>query len=106
MTQGKLSNIFLKELQTVSSHDIVFEVATDTLLNTSVQQSVMDIEVIEDMIVARVFQQAGSVLPVGRPIALLCDGPEDVEAARNVQVPFAACCLCGISASDIQCCRV
>lgn len=104
MTQGKLSNIFLKELQTVSSHDVVFEVATDTLLNTSVQQSVMDIEVIEDMIVARVLQQAGSVLPVGRPIALLCDCPEDVEAARNVQVPFVACCLCGCNVFDVNGC--
>lgn len=86
MTKGKINNLFLKELQAVTSHDVVFEVATDTLLNTSIEQSIMDIEIIEDMIVARVFAQAGSVLPVGRPIALLCDGPEDVEEARNVKV--------------------
>ena len=86
MTKGKLTSLFLKDLQAVSCHDIVFEVATETLLNTSNEKLIMDIEVIEDMYVAKVFEKAGETLKVGRPIAILCDDLKDVAAAQNVKV--------------------
>lgn len=86
MTKGLISNVFLKELQPLISHDVVFEVTTDSLLNTSIERSVMDIEVIEDMYVARVFAKAGETLLVGQPIALLCDSLEDFPAAKNMKV--------------------
>lgn len=88
MTKGKVTSLFLKDLQAVSCHDIVFEVATETLLNTSNEKLIMDIEVIEDMYVAKVFEKAGETLKVGRPIAILCDDLKDVPAAQNVKVQF------------------
>lgn len=70
----------------LTSHDIVFEVSTDTLLNTSQEKSVMDIEVIEDMFVAQVLAKSGSLLAVGQPVALLCDSLDDFTEAQNIKV--------------------
>ena len=46
----------------------------------------MDIEIIEDMYVAKLFAVEGARLKVGQPIALLCDNESDICAAQETEV--------------------
>ena len=90
MTEGVISKLNIKPGQVVASHDAVMEVSTSSLLNTSDEKSVMDIEIIEDMHVAVVFGKVNDVLKVGSPVALLCDSAYDIAMATNLKVRYVA----------------
>lgn len=86
MKAGTISKLNLKHMQQLTSHDVVFEVSTSTLLNTTEESVVMDIEVIEDMYVAKVVVEDGSTVKVGQPVALLCDNLADISIAKDIEV--------------------
>lgn len=89
MSHGTIVNMTLQPKQIVSSYDKIMEVSTHSLLNTSEEQSTMDIEVMEDMFVAKVMVKSGQQMKVGTPIALLCDNEEDIEKAENWEVKLS-----------------
>ncbi len=86
MTHGRIVKFAITPHQLVSSYDKVMEISTTSLLNTVEEESVMDIEVMEDMYVAKVFAQLGQQLHVGSPVALLCDNEKDIIAAQGIEV--------------------
>jgi pyruvate/2-oxoglutarate dehydrogenase complex dihydrolipoamide acyltransferase (E2) component len=90
MTHGRIVKLAIKPLQVVSSYDKVMEISTTSLLNTVEEEAVMDIEVMEDMYVAKVFAQEGQQLHVGSPVALLCDNEKDIEHVQGIKVR----CIC------------
>jgi hypothetical protein len=111
MTHGKILKMWLSPQQVVGSYDKIMEVSTATLLDTSSEAAVMEIEVMEDMHVAAVFAKEGQQLEVGRPVALLCDHPADITEAQSIKVNLphseARCvtysgCFCS-DTSSVQC---
>lgn len=89
MNHGKLIKLNLKENQSVSSYEKIMEVSTSSLLNTSVEESVMEIEIMEDMFVASLCAAEGQELAVGCPIAVLCDNAADIAKVQSMQVHTA-----------------
>lgn len=86
MKDGTIRKLKLKPTQQLNSHDVVFELYTRTLLNTSEESTVMDIEIIEDMYVAKVIAQDGATIKIGQAIALLCDDLNDIAKAQEIHV--------------------
>lgn len=92
MKGGVLKKLYIHPGQYVAAYDLVFDITTQTLLNIpsndgSNNGSIeMQIEVMEDMYVAKLFQEEGSVIEVGQPIAILCDNIDELDLAKDYHV--------------------
>jgi pyruvate/2-oxoglutarate dehydrogenase complex dihydrolipoamide acyltransferase (E2) component len=86
MTQGIVRKVYFKPQQYVQCNDLVLEIATMELLNTAKEESVMEIEINEDMYVAQILTCEGATLDVGKPIALLCDNKSDILITSQLKV--------------------
>jgi pyruvate/2-oxoglutarate dehydrogenase complex dihydrolipoamide acyltransferase (E2) component len=85
MKSGRINKLYLREGVGVTSYDLGFEITTTGLTMTeTAEESTMDIEVIEDMFVAKIFTKEGEVLNVDSPIAVLCDSEEDVAPVAQM----------------------
>ena len=92
MTTGILKKLYIHPGKQVSSYDLVFDITTKTLLNIPSKDAIeMQIEVLEDMYVAKLFEAEGSMVEIGKPIALLCDSINELDQAKDFQV-----CVSGI----------
>lgn len=79
MEFGKIEKWYRKGKDKINSYDLVLEVSTNTLTPESTETSLMEIEIVEDMYVAKIIRKEGDIVPSGRPIAILCDNEEDIE---------------------------
>lgn len=87
MTEGKIVKWLVKPNQWVSSYDLGLEVSTNNLTTESKDAvSNMEIEILEDMFVAQITALEGEIVPVGFPIAILCENAADIEAIKNYDV--------------------
>src|SRR5690606_3409047 len=72
MTEGRLSNWLKKEGDKVSVGMIIAEVETD--------KATMEVEAIEDGVLAKLFVKPGSDIAVGTPIAVITEEGEKLAA--------------------------
>jgi pyruvate/2-oxoglutarate dehydrogenase complex dihydrolipoamide acyltransferase (E2) component len=89
MKGGILKKLYIHPGQYVAAYDLVFDITTQTLLNIPSKDGgsiEMQIEVMEDMFVAKLFQQEGNVVEVGQPIAILCDNIDELDLAKDYHV--------------------
>ena len=83
---AKLLKLHITEGQLVSPYDLCFEVLAKGLTSQSTtDESWMEIEVIEDMYVAKMLCIPGEVLEVDSPIALLCENKEDIQNIHSLR---------------------
>jgi len=100
MTGGILKKLYIHPGKYVAAYDLVFDITTQTLLNIPSNNNddddviEMQIEVMEDMYVAKIFQEEGSVVQIGQPIAILCDSIDDLDHTKDFQVSVV--CLSSI----------
>lgn len=103
MTHGKIVKWHVKEGTHLQSYNLLLEIVTDTLeKNAAATVFHMDIEIIEDMILAKVIGEENCEYKVGTPIATLCEDESLVESAKQLQVSLRLCicilesviCLC------------
>lgn len=94
MTHGMVHNFTLKVGQAVNSYDKVMDVSTKSLLNTSDELALMEIEVMEDMFAAKIMASSGDQLPVGAPLAILCDNEGDIKKAQDYMVSVCFHTIC------------
>lgn len=79
MEEGTLASWLVKEGDTVTSGDVIAEIETD--------KATMEVESIDDGIVAKILVDAGTDgVPVGQIIAILAEDGEDV---KDIEVPAA-----------------
>jgi len=79
MEEGTLASWLVKEGDTVTSGDVIAEIETD--------KATMEVESIDDGIVAKILIEAGTDgVPVGQIIAILAEDGEDV---KDIEVPTA-----------------
>lgn len=89
MKGGVLKKLYIHPGQYVAAYDLVFDITTQTLLNIPSNDGgsiEMQIEVMEDMYVAKLFQEEGSVVEVGQPLAILCDNIDELNLAKDYHV--------------------
>lgn len=72
MTEGKIARWLKKEGDTLESGEILAEVETD--------KATMEMEVVDEGILHKIFSPAGSTVPVGSVIAVIAEEGEEVPA--------------------------
>ncbi|GFR42347.1 hypothetical protein Agub_g3040, partial [Astrephomene gubernaculifera] len=89
MTHGRIARWHVREGDPVAIYDVLLTVETDSLVEEAYRLDQFAgtvsllVESQEEAVVARLLAQEGELLPVGRPIAVLCERPEDVPALRE-----------------------
>ncbi len=89
MTEGKIARWLKKEGDTLESGDVMVEVETD--------KATMEVEVIDEGILHKIYAPEGSLVAVGEPIAVIAD--EDESIADDYQ-PQAGSAAPGIAESE------
>ncbi len=90
MEEGTLATWLVKEGDTVTSGDVLAEIETD--------KATMEVESIDDGVVAKILVEAGTDgVPVGQIIAILAEEGED---AADVAVPSAASAPASVSVAQ------
>lgn len=83
MGNGRIVHWYIEPQQHVTSYQLALDVAVQDLvrLGEKDQEDVMEIEILEDMYVARLLHHPGETIEPGSPIAILC---EDKASAAEV----------------------
>jgi pyruvate/2-oxoglutarate dehydrogenase complex dihydrolipoamide acyltransferase (E2) component len=76
----------ISRFEEVQSYQLGLEILVNDLTNDSAAQHVMDIEILEDMYVAKIIGKEGETYTPGEPIALFCEKKSEVEEADNIDV--------------------
>jgi pyruvate/2-oxoglutarate dehydrogenase complex dihydrolipoamide acyltransferase (E2) component len=96
MNEGKITKWYYKIGEEVNSYDHIVDISTFTLTqdcNTTTNNnhnnklpSDLEIEILENMYVAKILANVNDTLPAGSPIAILCDYKEDIEIAAKIDI--------------------
>ena len=88
MQKGKILKWFIKPKDFVKSYQLILEISTKTLqeVNNEENESVMEIELLEDMFVADILVKEGEECKVGQAIASFCDEEEDILVVQQNKV--------------------
>lgn len=88
MTRGVIQKWYIQPNDTVESNQLILEVSTRTLRDVSSKKSdyIMEVEIIEDMIVADIVAKEGEEVEVGHPIAVFCDEQTDIDIIKKSPV--------------------
>ena len=83
MTSGKVTKWFVQPGQYVKSYDLFLEIETSSLVQESSRVGIetidiLEVEILEDMYVAKLCSPLELSLNAGNLLAILCDDPEDV----------------------------
>ncbi len=92
MTQATINKWFITTSSEVKSYQLALEITAKDLTeetNGGNNFHVMDVEILEDMFVAKLIGEEGKVYKVGEPIALFCEERGDIENAAKVDVRVA-----------------
>lgn len=80
MTVGVVKKWHIQEKECVSSYQLILEISVKDLKKLSDEQfQNMEVEILEDMYVAKILAQEGETVPVGKPIAVLVDTEDEIR---------------------------
>jgi hypothetical protein len=80
MTVGVVKKWHIQERVFVSSYQLILEIAVKDLKKLSSERfQNMEIEILEDMFVAKLLAKEGDTVPVGKPIAVLVDSEDEIR---------------------------
>ncbi|EFJ52883.1 hypothetical protein VOLCADRAFT_86312 [Volvox carteri f. nagariensis] len=88
MTSGRIAKWHVEEGASVNTYDVLLTVETETLVEEAYRldqfagKVALLVESQEEGFVARLLAAEGEEVPVGKPIALLCEREDEVPAAR------------------------
>jgi pyruvate/2-oxoglutarate dehydrogenase complex dihydrolipoamide acyltransferase (E2) component len=88
MEFGKIKRVYIQPKQFVHQYDLALEISVEGLTKETGKESTMEIEIREDMYVAKLWAEEGETLKVGQPIAVFCDRFEDIEAFSQFSVSY------------------
>lgn len=96
MTRGVIQKWYIQPNDTVESNQLILEVSTRTLRDVSSKKSdyIMEVEIVEDMIVADIVAKEGEEVEVGHPIAVFCDEQTDIDTIKKIPVSVSSKKLC------------
>eukprot|EP00607_Mallomonas_marina_P005138 CAMPEP_0182429296 /NCGR_PEP_ID=MMETSP1167-20130531/25664_1 /TAXON_ID=2988 /ORGANISM="Mallomonas Sp, Strain CCMP3275" /LENGTH=157 /DNA_ID=CAMNT_0024612731 /DNA_START=203 /DNA_END=676 /DNA_ORIENTATION=- len=89
MTCGQISKWHIHQGQHINEYDLIADVTTNELTNSASdpEVSVLEVEIQESMIVAKIFFQEGDkYIPTGTPLAILCEDERDIDTATQYEV--------------------
>ena len=86
MTSGKLLKWHAAEGAMISAYSLIADVQPDQLTAVLDERPIMEIELQEDMYIAKIFCAEGKEIKSGTPIAILCEIEEDIEHAKALLV--------------------
>jgi pyruvate/2-oxoglutarate dehydrogenase complex dihydrolipoamide acyltransferase (E2) component len=86
MTHATIQTWHIQPGQEVHSSQLILEVSTRNLTEDTNEEHLLDVEIHEDMFVAKIIGQPGDSLPAGAPLALFCDNAEDIRKADSFDV--------------------
>ena len=95
MTSGKISRWLKAPGEQVRMYDIFMEVDTDTLTEPENKLGkfegtvTMLIESQEDVFLQRKLVEEGTEVPVGTPVALVCEFEEDLQGLADYKIPVS-----------------
>jgi pyruvate/2-oxoglutarate dehydrogenase complex dihydrolipoamide acyltransferase (E2) component len=89
MLEGTVVKWHTKEGDAVQKYSLIADIRPNEL--TKVQTSdegppEMEIELQDDVFVAKLFATEGQKVPAGYPVALLCESREDIAEVKNLKV--------------------
>jgi pyruvate dehydrogenase E2 component (dihydrolipoamide acetyltransferase) len=85
MRSGKIEKWFVRKNCFVTSYQLLLEISTQSLTQ-EYENHIMEIEIIDEVYLAKLFAEAGSTLQVGKPIAVFCNNAEDIETVCDAKV--------------------
>eukprot|EP01035_Chromulina_nebulosa_P020628 gene20628-26745_t len=78
MLSGVITKWHIKETDLIIPYQLVIEISTNSLTNTSNEVSVMEVEVVEgELYVDKLLVKEGEIVNVGKPIAILKENKGD-----------------------------
>ncbi len=87
MTTGVIKKWHIQPGSSTKSYQLVVEISTNTLTKLgNYKIDIMDVEIIEDTILAQILVQEGQSVNVGGPIAVFCEDESEMEEACKLQV--------------------
>ena len=86
MTSGKLLKWHAAEGSMISAYGLIADVQPDQLTAVLDERPIMEIELQEEMYIAKIFCAEGKDIKSGTPIAILCEVEEDIELAKGLMV--------------------
>ena len=89
MVNGKLLKWYAKEGEMINAYDLIADVRPDQLTElteAAIENPDMELELQEEMYIAKILCPEGEVVKGGVPMALLCEMEEDIEQARSLAV--------------------
>lgn len=92
MNTGKVVKFHAKEGSMIPAYELAVDVIPDRLTEVAEETPVMEIELQEEMYVAKYLCSEGEELKSGAPLAILCEMEEDIEQARQLTVSVIAAC--------------
>lgn len=90
MKSGKILQWKVKEKELLTEYQNLMILETTTILDeyrsTPSEIHTMEVEVMEEMYVAKLLAEEGQSYKVGTPIAILCEDEDDIEKAGKVDL--------------------
>lgn len=87
MTKGKLLKWYAKEGEAIKAYELIIDMIPDKLTGEGAEiQPVMEIELQEEMYIAKCFCSEGQEIEGGTPLAILCELEEDIILAKELKV--------------------
>lgn len=89
MNHATIKKWHISKSQAVRSYQLALEISVNDLTQESMEtksEHLMDIEILEDMYVARILGVEGQTYAAGDPIALFCEEKEEITKADDIDV--------------------
>jgi pyruvate/2-oxoglutarate dehydrogenase complex dihydrolipoamide acyltransferase (E2) component len=86
MASGKILKWHAKEGGMIPAYELIADILPDQLTEILDERPEMEVELQEEMYIAKLFCTEGQEIKSGAPLAILCEMQEDIETARGLQV--------------------
>lgn len=93
MVRGTLTRIHFKEPGAiVNKYSVFADVLCNKLMKATdpAEEIELEIELQDDLIVAKILKSVGESIGVGEPLAVFCEEPEDIEWASSLDLSLPA----------------
>jgi pyruvate/2-oxoglutarate dehydrogenase complex dihydrolipoamide acyltransferase (E2) component len=87
MANGKILKWYAKEGGMIPAYELIADIQPDQLTEILDERPEMEVELQEEMYIAKLLCTEGQEVKSGTPLAILCEMQEDIETARKLQVP-------------------
>lgn len=87
MTKGFITKYYKKDPgDLIPCYNLFADIEVQSLLKTDLDRTIqLELELQDDLYLAKIFQEVNCPLSIGAPLALFCDEYQDVEIAKDLK---------------------